>query len=68
MTGTIFLSNELLWKELAARIKAARHVEAAIAYLDQGGAKLLHLQPGDRLVVDMSPGTVRAGGTESTGD
>jgi len=61
---TTFLSNETLWDTLTARIKAANHVDAAIAYLGQGGAKLLPLRNGDRLVVDMSPATVRAGGTD----
>jgi hypothetical protein len=61
---TTFLSNETLWQMLAARIKAASHVDAAIAYFGQGGAKLLSLRSGDRLVVDMSPATVRAGGTD----
>jgi hypothetical protein len=61
---TTFLTNETLWQTLAARIKAASHVDAAIAYFGQGGAKLLPLRTGDRLVVDMSPATVRAGGTD----
>ena len=64
VSTTTFLSNETLWLELAARIKAARHVDAAVAYFGQGGAKLLPLRKGDRLVVDMSPATVRAGGTD----
>ncbi len=64
MTTTIFLTDERLWERLWATIKAARRVEAAIAYFGQDGAKLLPLRPGDRLVVDMSPGTVRAGGTD----
>ncbi len=49
---------------LTARIKAASHVDAAIAYFGQGGAKLLPLRTGDRLVIDMSPATVRARGTD----
>src|SRR5262245_39531101 len=61
---TTFLFNETLWQTISARIKAARHVDAAIAYFGQGGAKLLPLRTGDRLVVDMSPATVRAGGTD----
>ena len=64
MSVTTFLSNETLWQTIAARIKAASHVDAAIAYFGQGGAKLLPLRIGDRLVVDMSPATVRAGGTD----
>jgi len=61
---TTFLSNETLWQALAAQVKAARHVDAAIAYFGQGGARLLPLRSGDRLIVDMSPATVRAGGTD----
>jgi hypothetical protein len=61
---TTFLSNETLWQTIAARIKAASHVDAAIAYFGQGGAKILPLRTGDRIVVDMSPATVRAGGTD----
>jgi hypothetical protein len=61
---TTFLSNETLWQTIAARVNAARHVDAAIAYFGQGGAKLLPLRTGDRLVVDMCPATVRAGGTD----
>jgi hypothetical protein len=60
---TTFLSNETLWQNLSARIKAAHHVDAAIAYFGKDGAKLLPLRSGDRLIVDMSPATVRAGGT-----
>ena len=44
MSVTIFLSNDTLWQTLTARIKAANHVDAAIAYFGQGGAKLLPLR------------------------
>ncbi len=64
MSATSFLSNETLWQTLRALIKAARHVDAAIAYFGQGGARLLPLQRGDRLIVDLSPATVEAGGTD----
>jgi hypothetical protein len=64
VSATTFLSNELLWQHIPARIKAARHVDAAIAYLGQGGAKLLPLRKGDRLVVDMSLASVTAGATD----
>lgn len=64
MSVTAFLSNEILWKTISARIKAASHVDAAIAYFGQGGAKLLPLRTGHRLIVDMSLATVRAGGTD----
>jgi len=61
---TTFLSNETLWQALSRLVKAAQHVDAAIAYFGQGGAKLLPLRRGDRLIVDMSPATVQAGGTD----
>lgn len=61
---TTFLSNETLWQAISAQIKAASHVDAAIAYFGQGGAKLLPLRNGHRLVVDMNPATVRAGSTD----
>lgn len=64
MSLTTFLSNEALWQELYRRVKAAWHVDAAIAYFGQGGAKLLPLRRGDRLIVDMSPAIVQAGGTD----
>jgi hypothetical protein len=64
MSITTFLSNETLWQTISSRIKSASHVDAAIAYFGQGGAKLLPLRTGHRLVVDMSPATVRAGGTD----
>jgi PLD-like domain len=61
---TTFLSNETLWQTISDRVKAANHVDAAIAYFGQGGAKLLPLRSGHRLIVDMSPATVRAGATD----
>lgn len=64
MARTTFLSNEVLWQILSTQIKSAEHVEAAIAYFGQGGAKLLPLRKGDRLVVDMSLATVKTGGTD----
>jgi hypothetical protein len=45
-------------------VKVAAHVDAAIAYFGRGGAKLLPLGKGDRLIVNMSIPTVRAGGTD----
>lgn len=64
MSVTTLLSNKTLWHTIATRIRAASRVDAAIAYFGQNGAKLLPLRAGDRLVVDMSPATVRAGGTD----
>jgi hypothetical protein len=64
VSATTFLFNETLWKTLVTRIKSAHHVDAAIAYFGQGGAKILPLRSGDRLVVDMSPATVKAGSTD----
>lgn len=64
MSVTTFLTNEDLWRTLQSRLKAARHVEAAIAYFGKNGAKLLPLRRGDRLIVDMSLSIVEAGGTD----
>ena len=64
MSSATLLSNERLWKTLIARVKSARHVDAAIAYIGRGGAKLLPLSRGDNLVVDMSLATVRGGATD----
>ena len=64
MRPSTFLANEPLWETVTSRVKAARHVDAAIAYFGRGGAKLLPLRLGDRLVVDMSPSAVHAGVTD----
>jgi phosphatidylserine/phosphatidylglycerophosphate/cardiolipin synthase-like enzyme len=60
---TRFLFNDALWSELASRIRRARRVHAAIAYVGSHVASLLPLRPGDRLVVDMSLTAVRSGAT-----
>ncbi len=59
-----FFSNARLWQTLSTKVKAARHVDAAIAYFGHGGARLLPLQRGHRLIVDLSLATVRAGGSD----
>jgi hypothetical protein len=64
MSSTTFLTNETLWRTISDRIKAASRVDAAIAYFGQGGARLLPLRNGHRLVVDMSPATVKTGATD----
>jgi hypothetical protein len=64
MSSATFLTNEALWQTISDRIKTARRVDAAIAYFGQGGAKLLPLRSGHRLVVDMSPATVKGGATD----
>ena len=64
MSSATLLSNERLWQTLISRVKSARHVDAAIAYIGRGGAKLLPLSRGDSLVVDMSLATVRGGATD----
>lgn len=64
MSSATFLSNEELWRTLLAKLKSSRHVDAAIAYIGQDGAILFPLRRGDRLVVDMSLPTVRAGATD----
>lgn len=63
MNTSRFLSNCEIWKEIEKLIKSLRRVDAAIAYLGTGGANLLRLREGDRLITDMSMATVRAGGT-----
>jgi len=63
MSSSTFLCNEALWEKLTAQIKASNRVDAAIAYFGTGGAMRLRLRKGHRLVVDMSPPTVQAGGT-----
>ena len=64
VSATTFLSNETLWQILPATVKAARRGDAAVAYFGRGGARLLPLRRGDRLIVDMSLPTVRAGATD----
>ena len=64
VSTTRFLSNEALWQALTESVRKSQHVDAAIAYLGQGGAKLLPLRRGDRIVVDMSRSTVQAGSTD----
>ena len=64
MSAATFLTNEALWQTISDRIKTAKRVDVAIAYFGQGGAKLLRLRKGHRLVVDMSPATVKAGATD----
>lgn len=59
-----FLFNAALWAELEERVRKAKRVQAAIAYLGTGGSTLLPLREGDRLVVDMSLPRVRAGSTD----
>ena len=62
MSVTTFLVNEALWKEINLRVKSAKSVHAAVAYFTQ--AKLLPLKKGDRLVVNLSPQTLKAGSTD----
>lgn len=64
MTRTRFLVNDALWKELQTGVGRAVAVRAAVAYVGQGGAKLLPLKRNDELVVDMSLATVRRGATD----
>lgn len=64
MSAATFLTNEAMWQTISDRIKVASRVDAAIAYFGQGGARLLRLRKGHRLVVDMSPATVKAGATD----
>lgn len=64
MSSATFLTNEVMWQTISDRVNFATRVDAAIAYFGQGGAKLLPLRKGHRLVVDMSPATVKAGTTD----
>lgn len=59
-----FLFNDTLWSELNDRIPKAKTVRAAVAYFATGASKILPLRKGDKLVVDMSLPTVRAGTTD----
>ena len=57
------MTNEDIWKTIPEIIKMSKHTDAAVAYLGTDGSKLLPLKKGDRLVVDMSISTVKAGAT-----
>lgn len=59
-----FLFNDTLWSELNDRIPKAKTVRAAVAYFATGASTILPLRKGDKLVVDMSLRTVRAGTTD----
>ena len=61
MTASRFLANDNLWVELRDRVKKAKSVKAAVAYLGSGGADLLCLKKGDTLVVNMGMQTVTQG-------
>lgn len=58
---TRFLSNESLWSELRSRVKHAKSVKAAVAFVGAGGADLLPLKRGDTLVVNLGMNTVEQG-------
>src|SRR4030042_6503542 len=62
--STRFVSNNELWNEIHKHVSKAKQVRAAIAYLGQHGADLLHLTKGNKLVVDMSLSAVRQGVTD----
>ena len=61
MTTTRFLGNDNLWDELRDKVKKAKTVKAAVAFLGRGGADLLSLKRGDTLVVNMGMQTVKQG-------
>src|ERR1035438_6354826 len=63
MHSTHFLANEYLWLNISDLVNNSRPIDAAIAYFGTDGARLLPLRKNDCLVVDMSPATVKAGGT-----
>ncbi|MGC2422787.1 MAG: phospholipase D-like domain-containing protein [Nitrospirota bacterium] len=58
-----FISNDELWMEMQTHVSNGKQVCAAFAYMGTEGASLLRLKKGDKLVVDMSPNTVKQGGT-----
>ena len=61
MITTRFLGNDNLWDELRDKVKKAKSVKAAVAYLGSGGSDLLSLKKGDTLVVNMGMQTVKQG-------
>jgi len=63
MSKISFLTNDDIWKTIPKIIKTSKHTDVAVAYLGNDGSKLLPLKKGDRLIVDMSPATVKAGAT-----
>ncbi len=63
MSKISFLTNEDIWETIPEMIKTSKHSDVAVAFLGIDGAKLLPLKKGDRLIVDMSPATVKAGAT-----
>lgn len=63
MSKINFLINEDIWETIPRIIKASKHTDVIVAYLGTDGSKFLPLKKGDRLVVDMSIATVKAGAT-----
>jgi hypothetical protein len=59
-----FLVGPTLWEHVTNRIREAGHVTAAIAYVGQGGSRLLPLKRHDVLLVDMSLRAVGQGVTD----
>lgn len=64
MSEATLLINTRLWATIRKRFRSRARIAAAVAYIGRGGAKLLPLKKGDRLVVDMSLPTVRSGATD----
>jgi hypothetical protein len=64
MTAPIFLAGNEVWKYLSPRIRAARRVHAAIAYLGKGATRWAPLRRGHVLVVDMSLKACKQGVTD----
>jgi phosphatidylserine/phosphatidylglycerophosphate/cardiolipin synthase-like enzyme len=58
-----FISNDELWIAMQFQVSKSKQVCAAFAYMGKDGADLLRLKKGSKLVVDMSPGTVKQGNT-----
>ncbi len=60
---TSFVSGAQVWQEITKRVRQAKRVHAAVAYVGEAGSRLLPLRRGDQLVVDLSLPSVRAGVT-----
>jgi hypothetical protein len=60
---TVGFLTDRIWQTLSAQTKTRAKPLVAVAYFGQGGAKLLPLRNGGRIVVDASEGAVKSGQT-----
>lgn len=63
MTSRFISGERSVWTAIKSAAQSRGRADVAVAYFGTGGAKLLPLQQGSRLVVDVSEGTVKAGAT-----